>query len=111
MLSKLVAPDIYAAIAQKYGFKYTAGFQQLKNNMVILPADYFPNHLYKTDNAYAVHLCDNSWSGLSRYSGSKRMNLIDKIKRNNVVRKLFGKRKYIDMDWEQKILLGGEYKL
>jgi hypothetical protein len=59
--SGLIAPDIYAAIAQKYGFKYVSGFQQLKNNMVILPADCFPNGDYKTDNAYAVHLCKNSW--------------------------------------------------
>ena len=102
----LVAPDVYAVIAQKYGFKYISGFQQLKDNMVVLPADHFPNHLYKTDNAYAVHICENSWSK------SKKdiiKNIIKTIKQNNILRALFGKRKYYN--WEQKISLGGEYKL
>jgi Isopropylmalate/homocitrate/citramalate synthases len=76
---QMVAPDIYAAIAQKYGFKYVCGFQQLKSNMVIMPADFFPNHLHKTNNAYAVHLCDNSWSDLHRYSKKKSGNIFSKF--------------------------------
>jgi len=95
--NQLVSPDIYAAIAQKYGFKYVAGFQQLKNNMVVLPADFFPNHIYKTDNAYAVHLCDNSWSDLRRYSGKKN-GIMHKIKQM-----LFGK----EASWEDIIKMGG----
>jgi hypothetical protein len=84
---QMVAPDIYAAIAQKYGFKYVCGFQQLKGNMVIMPADFFPNHLHKTSNAYAVHLCDNSWSDLRRYSKPRSNNIFGKI-----TQLLFGKR-------------------
>jgi hypothetical protein len=98
--SGLVAPDIYAFIMQKYGFKYKSGFQQLDDNMVILPADHFPNHIYKTDNAYAVHLCDNSWAN---------PGLIKRIKKNNFIRFIFGKQKHFD--WEKRIKLGGDYKL
>lgn len=107
IITKVIAPDIYAATAQKYGFKYVSGLQQLENNMVIMPADYFPNHLYKTDNAYAVHLCDNSWS--MKYKSNRYYAFIEKIKRNNFIRSLFGKKKYYT--WEMKIKLGGEYKL
>ena len=103
----LIAPDIYAAIAQNYGFKYISGFQQLKDNMVILPADHFPNNLYKTDNAYVVHLCDNSWKNKTKYSNGIRFR--DMIKRNNFLRVLLGKKKYYG--WEEKIMMGGEYKV
>ena len=100
---QMVAPDIYAAIAQKYGFRYVSGFQQLKNNMVIMPANFFPNRLYKTDNAYAVHLCDNSWSDLRRYSKTGSTGIFGKIKQM-----LFGKKN--TLGWEQIIELGGECK-
>lgn len=96
-----ISPDISAAIAQKYGFRYISGFQQLKNNMAIMPADFFPNHIYKTDNAYAVHLCDNSWTGLHRYSNPKT-SFMSKIKQT-----LFGK----EATWEDIIKMGGKYKL
>jgi hypothetical protein len=105
--NKLIAPDVYAAIAQKYGFKYISGFQQLKNNMVILPSDHFPNHLYKTDNAYAVHICENSWTKSIRRNIIKK--IVKRIKRINILRVLFGKKKYYN--WEQKIMMGGEYKI
>lgn len=105
----IVAPDIYAFIAQKYGFKYESGFQQLQNNMVIFPADYFPNHLYKTDNAYAVHLCENSWS-----NSRKENKIINIIKHNNLIRTLFSKEKYLKItndNFEKIIKCGGKYKL
>jgi hypothetical protein len=101
--TRLIAPDIYAAIAQKYGFRYICGYQELKDNMVILPASYFPNEWYKTDNAYAVHLCENSWSeGWFKRS-------IRKIKENNILRFCFGKSRYYG--WEEAIRVGGKYKL
>ena len=84
----LVAPDIYAAILQKYGFKYISGLQQLNNNMIIFPADYFPNGLYNTKNAYALHLCENSWSNTTFTK-----KIINKFKKNNFLRTLFGKNK------------------
>jgi len=103
---KLVSPDIYAAIAQKYGFKYISGLQRLQNNMVVLPADYFPNNIYKTDNAYAVHLCDNSWKDKPKYS---KFYIGEKIRQNNILRRLLGKKKYYN--WEERIKLGGDCKL
>ncbi|MDR0476235.1 MAG: hypothetical protein LBH43_21535, partial [Treponema sp.] len=100
--SIVIAPDIYAAIAQSYGFKYISGFQQLKDNMVIMPADVFPNHIYKTDNAYAVHLCENSWVKNKKQAGKN--SFLDKIKQNNILRALLGKKKHYH--WETVIKLG-----
>lgn len=103
----LIAPDIYASIMQNYGFKYKSGLQKLNNNMLILPADNFPNHLYKTDNAYAVHICENSWNMIKKKNNNNL--LADFIKRNNVLRKILGKKPYYS--WEKIINTGGEYKL
>lgn len=99
----LLAPDIYAAIAQNYGFKYILGFQQLKDNMVIFPADYFPNLAYKIDNAYALHLCENSWQ-----KPGFLIKIYKSIKHNNFIRSIFKKRKYYDL--ETQIKMGGESK-
>jgi len=103
----VIAPDVYAAMLQKYGFRYISGIQQLINNMIILPADYFPNHIYKTDNAYAVHICENSWSKNKNKCLIKKT--IELIKKNNLIRKLFKKKKYYS--WENIINIGGQYKI
>jgi hypothetical protein len=57
-----IAPDIYAAIAQKYGFRYKSGLQKLKCNIAVLPSEYFPCLVYAvTGNSYAVHMGVGSW--------------------------------------------------
>ena len=40
-------PDIYAMMAEKYGFKYKNELQRLKNNMLILPSEIFGGNLEK----------------------------------------------------------------
>jgi len=103
----VIAPDVYAALLQKYGFKYISGIQQLINNMIILPADYFPNHIYKTDNAYAVHICENSWNIKNNKSFIKK--IVELIKRNNIIRKFLKKKNYYSL--EEIINIGGYYRL
>jgi hypothetical protein len=90
-----LAPDIYAAIAQKYGFKYKFGLQKLSENMVILPAEYFPNGTYKIDNAYAVHFCENSWN--TRKSRGL-LEIINILKYNKIIRKALQKRPVLTID-------------
>jgi mannosyltransferase OCH1-like enzyme len=55
------APDVYAFIARKYGFRYTDIFQELDSNIAFLPSSTFPNSTGKaTKDSYAVHLCIGS---------------------------------------------------
>jgi hypothetical protein len=57
-----IAPDIYATIAQKYGFRYKSGLQKLKCNMTVLPSEYFQFRIYEvTGNSHAVHIGVGSW--------------------------------------------------
>jgi hypothetical protein len=90
-----LAPDIYAAVAQKYGFKYKFGLQKLSENMVIFPATYFPNGTHNIDNAYTVHFCENSWN-TKRYRGV--LEIIRLVRRNKILRKIFKKRSIITID-------------
>ncbi|MDR2480747.1 MAG: hypothetical protein LBD07_00435 [Spirochaetaceae bacterium] len=102
-----IAPDIYAAIAQKYGFRYKSGFQKLENNMVILPSHIFAHTLLMlTRDAYAIHIGVGSW-----YKKKEALNIIQHLKRNVFLRKIFGKKPYmsaIDCDIEYIIQNGAE---
>jgi len=54
--NKIIAPNIYAMIAEKYGFKYKNELQLLNSKMLILPSEIFATNLEDvTDNAYAIH--------------------------------------------------------
>lgn len=61
-IHNFTAPDVFASIAEKYGFKFNDEQQHLKNNMLILPSEIFAGTvLQETNNSYAVHLCAASW--------------------------------------------------
>lgn len=81
---KIVSPDIYASIAQRYGFRYKNEEQNLSENMKIYPSFVFaPNILGFTKDSYAIHCTLGSWRSES---------IFRKIaKNNNLIRKLFGK--------------------
>ena len=60
---QILATDIYAMIAEKYGFKYKNELQRLNNTMLILPSEIFAGNLDEvTDTAYAIHHCAGSWT-------------------------------------------------
>jgi hypothetical protein len=62
LYNSVIAPDIYAMIAEKYGFRYVNEYQCLKNNMVVFPSDVFAGNLEEaTENSYSIHLCEGSW--------------------------------------------------
>jgi hypothetical protein len=90
ILNNLIAPDIYAMIAEDYGFKYKDIQQKLTNNMLILSSDVFAGNMGEaTENSYAIHCCEGSWHNV------KKETLINKcmatVKKNSLIRKIFGK--------------------
>ncbi|MDR1507315.1 MAG: hypothetical protein LBI67_09470, partial [Treponema sp.] len=96
---RVIAPHIYAAVAQKYGFRYIHEEQKLKNNMIIFPQGAkfcSPFHNTYTNrishDIYAVHWHAAAW----KYNIVKKT--IMKIKQNNVIRKLFGKKPIVTIN-------------
>lgn len=68
----VIAPQIYARIAEDYGFRYKDENQSLKEQMMIYRSEIFAgNRREITPASYAVHYCENSWVKLS---------FLDKIK-------------------------------
>jgi mannosyltransferase OCH1-like enzyme len=57
-----IAPDIYAMIAENYGFKYKDEKQVLRENMLILPSEIFAGCLKEaTARSYAIHYSAGTW--------------------------------------------------
>lgn len=85
--NKAISPDIFAYVATQYGFRYKNEFQKLNHNMVIYPNTVFAGSLaQETEESYAVHRCEASWR-------NKRYMLFWKLRKNNFLRMLFGKKK------------------
>lgn len=58
----VIAPQIYARIAEKYGFRYKDVDQDLEGNIKIYRSEIFAgNRREATRNSYAIHYCENSW--------------------------------------------------
>jgi mannosyltransferase OCH1-like enzyme len=98
---EIIAPQIYAAIAQKYGFRYIHEEQKLKNNMIIFPQGtkfYSPFHNARmkeiSHDIYAIHWHAAAW--VFKYNIIKKA--IMKIKNNDYIRKLFGKKPVITIE-------------
>ena len=59
----VIAPQIYARIAEKRGFRYKDIEQNLDGNVKIFPSEIFAgNKREATPNSYAIHFCENSWA-------------------------------------------------
>lgn len=62
----VIAPQIYARIAEDYGYRYVDADQQLAHNMMIYRSEVFAgNRREATPASYAIHYCENSWVQLS----------------------------------------------
>ncbi len=74
--TSILAPDIYALCARKYGFLYKDCLQKLGDRMTIYPSSYVggTKHTAKESN-YAVHCCAGSWRDIPY-----RIKLRNKIK-------------------------------
>ena len=58
----VIAPQIYARVAEKYGFRYKDVDQELDSNIKIYRSEIFAgNRREATPASYAIHFCENSW--------------------------------------------------
>ena len=58
----ILAPYIYARIAEKYGFLYVDKDQDLQGNMKIYRSEIFAGNKHEvTAASYAIHWCAHSW--------------------------------------------------
>ncbi len=59
---RIIAPDIYAMVAEHYGFRYRDEEQELREGFRILPTSCFAGgETQATERSFAVHYCANSW--------------------------------------------------
>ena len=58
----VIAPQIYARAAEKYGFKYKDEDQTLRDRIKVYRSEVFAgNQREATKGSYAIHYCENSW--------------------------------------------------
>lgn len=59
----VIAPQIFARVAEQYGFVYKDMDQRLANGMMIYRSEIFAgNRREVTPASYAIHYCENSWN-------------------------------------------------
>lgn len=59
----VIAPQIYARVAERRGFIYKDVEQNLEGNVKIFASEIFAgNKREATSNSYAIHFCENSWA-------------------------------------------------
>ncbi len=61
--NKIIAPDVLAIFAERFGFKFKNEEQHLKDNMLVLPSNFIAGDLTYdiSDNTIALHLSMNGW--------------------------------------------------
>ena len=68
----VIAPQIYARIAEGYGLRYKDIDQKLMDGMMVFRSEIFAgNRREVTSASYAIHYCENSWN---------ERPLLDKVK-------------------------------
>ena len=71
--NKIIAPDVLASVARRYGFKYKDEKQYLQTGVLILPSSYIGGNVGVTNPSnIAVHCCAASW---------RKLTIFDRIKR------------------------------
>lgn len=69
----VIAPEIYAMVAEKFGFRYVDERQDL-DALTILPSETFAGSpAYETENSYAVHVCIGGWRDEPEKTPMKRL--------------------------------------
>jgi len=91
-LNNIKSPDVMAAVAQKYGFKYKHGEQKLNNGIMIFDTKVFAHTVSNaTKGVYAIHWGEAGW-----FKPSKRFRM--KIKQSKIYRMLTGKKPMPTLD-------------
>lgn len=66
MRTDIISPQIYAHIAEKYGFRYIDADQQLDDGMMVYRSEIFAGNKHeRTTASYATHFCAHSWADSS----------------------------------------------
>jgi len=87
LFNQYVAPDIYAEVAEKYGFQKKDEFQDLGNEMVIYPSIVFTNDRYNpTEETYAIHWWKGTWRDKNLFR-----TILSFFSRQVFLRRAFGK--------------------
>jgi len=74
----VLAPYVYARIAERYGFKYFDKLQFLENNIVVFSSDVFATKgIYVNNNTHAIHMIVGSWVGQPKNSVLKMLKKND----------------------------------
>ena len=62
LATDVLSPQIYARIAERYGFRYMDANQTLEKGLHIFPSETFAGNKHEaTPESYAIHLCAHSW--------------------------------------------------
>jgi len=98
---RVIAPEIYTAILQKYGFKYTQEEQILNENMVVFRhGSKFLSPFHNTSmeiinpDIYAIHWHAAAW----RFKYNSLQKFVKKLKQDNSIRKFFGKKPMLTIE-------------
>jgi len=76
-IDPVIAPDIYAMVAERYGFKYRDERQLLSGNILIVPSHIFAGKADQaTRKSYAIHLCEGSWRAPDGAGGQIRLTAV-----------------------------------
>ncbi len=62
LATDVLSPQIYARIAENYGFRYVDAEQSLEKGLHIFPSETFAGNKHEaTPDSYAIHQCAHSW--------------------------------------------------
>ena len=62
LATDVLAPQIYARVAEKYGFRYVDRDQELSHGIKIYRSEIFAGNKHEvTPASYAIHYCAHSW--------------------------------------------------
>lgn len=91
---KVILTVVMALCAEKYGFKYKKGPQELKEGMFLYPDEYFTYIGNRTENSVALHVAYNSWRevnvALKLYDICSHWKLLKTIKKRLMKIPIFG---------------------
>ena len=101
---KVILTVVLALCAEKYGFKYKKGPQELSDGMCLYPDEYFTYAGFRTENSVALHAAYNSWREVSAihkfYTKCSQNQTFVKIKKNLATLSIFSRM----FDYAKKLL-------
>jgi mannosyltransferase OCH1-like enzyme len=95
--NKIISPAIYADVMIEYGFRYKDEIQKLGYGMMVYPSGIFAGCIQEAgEESYAIHCCNGSWREKPKETILKKIKR--KLAQNNFLRKILGKKAYINIE-------------